>query len=277
MLRVQQKPKLQRRGESQPRLLLSLSSHEMASKPAPLNAVSRSFWFFALAIVVLSTQPAISGSYQGAGTKRMAERLEKIDRESNPLNNLYMNRDRAELFGKRLKDALAMPETPDKGAKVLELDSRYATELLLAGSSWDSIEEFTRLDAFVRASDVKFGDLTRGSLRHFLAIAYLRLGEQENCLTNHTTDSCLMPIRGDGIHKIQRGSRKAIEYLTEQLKEFPDDLKARWLLNLAYMTLGEYPAQVPAKWLIPPKTFESDYPMPRFYDVAADQIGRAHV
>src|SRR5881394_3235438 len=193
MLVEQQKPNLQRREESQPRMLLSLSSPETGSKPAPLNAVCRSFRFVAIAIVVvLSTHAALSGSYQGEGTKRMAERLEKIDRDSNPLNNLYMNRDRAELFGKQLKDALAMPDTPDKGTKVLELDSKYATELLLAGRSWESIEEFTRLDAFVRASDVKFGDLTRGSLRHFLAIAYLRLGEQENCLTNHTTDSCLM-------------------------------------------------------------------------------------
>src|SRR5438552_2815574 len=99
-------------------MLLSLSSHETASKPAPLNAVSRSFRFFAIAIaVVLTTHPAVSGSYQGAGTKRMAARLEKIDRESNPLNNLYMNRDRAELFGKQLKDALAMPDTLDKGTK----------------------------------------------------------------------------------------------------------------------------------------------------------------
>ena len=31
----------------------------------------------------------------------------------------------------------------------------------------------------------------------------------------------------------------------------PDDLRIRWLLNLAIMTLGEYPAQVPRDWLIP--------------------------
>ena len=200
----------------------------------------------------------------------MAERLEKIARESNPLNNLYLNRERAELFGRQLEQTLALPDSPDKGARVLELASKHATELLLAGSSWEAIEEFTRLDAFVRASDVKFGALTRSSLRHNLAIAYLRLGEQENCLTNHTIDSCLMPIRGEGIHKIQRGSRKASEFLTGQLNEFPDDLKARWLLNIASMTLGEYPEGVPSQWLVPPKAFESDYPLPRFYDVAGN-------
>src|ERR1051325_768311 len=47
----------------------------------------------------------------------------------------------------------------------------------------------------------------------------------------------------------------------------PDDLSARWLLNIAYMTLGEYPDKVPPKWLIPPKTFASDYDIKRFHDV----------
>ena len=103
---------------------------------------------------------------------------------------------------------LATPDSPDKGTKVLDVDSRYATELLLAGKSWEAIEEFTRLDAFTRTSGVNFGSQTRSSLRHFLAIAFLRLGEQENCLTNHTIDSCLMPIRDKGVHQIQRGSRK---------------------------------------------------------------------
>ncbi|PYK97288.1 MAG: hypothetical protein DME19_16840, partial [Verrucomicrobia bacterium] len=213
---------------------------------------------------------AVAAPYQAPGTKRMAERLEKITAQSNPRNNLYMNRERADLFGKELKQLLATPDSPDKGAKVLDLDSKYATELLLAGKSWEAIQEFTLLDAFIRTSSVNFSTHTRSSLRHYMAIAYLRLGEQENCLTNHTIDSCLMPIRGSGIHKIQRGSRKAAEMLTEQLNEFPDDLKARWLLNLAYMTLGEYPDKVPPKWLIPAKVFESDYQIPRFYDVAGN-------
>src|SRR5262249_10938413 len=154
--------------------------------------------------------------YQAPGTKKMAERLQKITEASDPTKNLYMNEKRAELFGEELNHLLALPDTSDKGAKVLDVASKYATELLLAGKSWEAIQEFTRLDAFIKASDVKFGNQTRSSLRHYLAIAYLRLAEQENCLTNHTTDSCLMPIQGNGIHKIQRGSRKAVEFLIEQ-------------------------------------------------------------
>ena len=45
-----------------------------------------------------------------------------------------------------------------------------------------------------------------------LAIAYLRLGEAENCLAHRNPKSCILPIRGGGIHREQTGARKAIEY-----------------------------------------------------------------
>jgi hypothetical protein len=67
----------------------------------------------------------------------------------------------------------------------------------------------------------------------------------------------------------QRGSRGAVETLTQLLQESPRDFRARWLLNLAGMTLGEHPAKVPAAWLIPPAVFESNYDVKRFPDVAA--------
>ncbi len=101
-------------------------------------------------------------------------------------------------------------------------------------------------------------------------MAYLRLGEQENCLLNHSAQSCILPIVGDGIHKLQRGSRKAIEILEEQLHRTPNDRKAAWLLNIAYMTVGEYPDKVPIGWRIPPEAFKSEYDIKHFSDVAGN-------
>ncbi len=102
------------------------------------------------------------------------------------------------------------------------------------------------------------------------ALAWLRLGEQENCLSNHSINSCLAPIQGDGVHKLPRGSQEAIKILREQLRTEPNDFKAGWLLNIAYMTLGEHPGQVPPQWLIPPKAFASDFDIKRFYDIAGN-------
>ena len=52
------------------------------------------------------------------------------------------------------------------------------------------------------------------------------------------------------------------------LEQNPDDLTARWLLNIAYMTLGEYPDQVPPQWLIEPSLFASEYDIGHFSDIA---------
>ena len=53
-------------------------------------------------------------------------------------------------------------------------------------------------------------------------------------------------------------------------KPYAQDLRARWLLNVAEMTVGDYPTNVPPQWLIPPRVFQSDFELKRFPDVAAD-------
>src|SRR6478609_1540401 len=83
-------------------------------------------------------------------------------------------------------------------------------------------------------------------VRRDLGIAYLRQGERSNCISNHAAESCLLPVRGFGIHRDAVGSSKAIELYLQLLKENPDDIESKWLLNLAYMTLGDYPAKVPS-------------------------------
>ena len=80
------------------------------------------------------------------------------------------------------------------------------------------------------------------------AVAYLRLGEEDNCLTNHNAESCRFPIAGAGIHKNRRGASAAVKMLEAILQEYPKDLTARWLLNISYMTLGDYPSKVPKRW-----------------------------
>src|ERR1700743_742151 len=84
-----------------------------------------------------------------------------------------------------------------------------------------------------------------------MAIAYMRLGERTNCMLNHNGSSCIFPIKGEGMHKIQNGSRKATEVYEKILKKDPNDLESRWLLNIAFMTLGGYPKAVPKEFLIP--------------------------
>ena len=103
-----------------------------------------------------------------------------------------------------------------------------------------------------------------------LGLAYLRLGENENCVNCNNGESCLLPIRGAGVHENQKGSRNAVRWFTKYLKNNPENVPGRWLLNIAYMTLGEYPDNVPQDFLIEPAEFETNVDFPRFPNIASD-------
>jgi hypothetical protein len=180
--------------------------------------------------------------------------------ETAGLKNPNANLARAELCRTQLAGSTNLAQTFG-----LRLD--MAIELLNGGKSEAARKELENVRRFL-ATNGQLSAPNASQLHTLIALACLRLGEQENCLSNHTTDSCLFPIRGGGVHRFERGSRGAIGELTAQLTEVPDDLTARWLLNIAYMTLGEYPDKVPPRWRIDPRRFESEYPLPRFREVA---------
>src|SRR5215471_2365837 len=74
-----------------------------------------------------------------------------------------------------------------------------------------------------------------------IGVAYMKLGEVQNCRLNHNAQTCIIPISLQGQHKLTTGSEKAIEYFNNYLATDPTNLEVRWLLNIAYMTLGKYP------------------------------------
>lgn len=114
----------------------------------------------------------------------------------------------------------------------------------------------------------------RSDVLYWLGVANLRLAETENCCAQNTPDSCIIPIQGSGIHSRPEGSRKAIAYLTEVLqltsRNSETNVRARWLLNIAYMTLGEYPTGVPFAYRVDPDYFKSKVTFPRFKNVSKE-------
>ena len=106
-----------------------------------------------------------------------------------------------------------------------------------------------------------------------LGVAYLHKSGIDNGLQRAPGDLCLLrpkQSRGaSGQSYAKTGdSEKAIAHFLSFLKQRPDDLEVRWLLNLAYMTVGTYPERVPQAYLIPPSTFASSDDVGRFRDVA---------
>jgi hypothetical protein len=108
------------------------------------------------------------------------------------------------------------------------------------------------------------------TLIYFQGVTALRRGEYDNCIMCRGESSCIFPISPTAVHTNPFGSRRAIEHFTEYLGRFPDDLAAHWLLNLAHMTLGEYPDNVDSRFRLEFDRFlHSEYDIGKFRDVGA--------
>jgi len=198
----------------------------------------------------------------GPGTARMVARLQELLRQANPHDSAYLNVRMAEQL------RAAIPLATNMGT-LAQLRVELAQQLVRAGNTKEGLKTFNELPGFLAANQVRVSPRNRFLLELERGVAYLRLGEVENCQLNHTSDSCIFPIQKGGVHQLQSGSRSAMGIFQNLLRQKTNDLGARWLFNIAAMTVGDYPDQVPPELLIPPGVFASDYPMPRFPDVAA--------
>jgi hypothetical protein len=212
--------------------------------------------FSACLVATAAPQVETNAFYQAPGTKRMAERLQQWHREfgdRQPLEN------RAKL--KQLQQDL--PQTRDVMQRIT-IQYEIANEQLNLGQPEAALTTFTNLHRDAREARVRLSPNDRRDMRLLEGLAYLRLGEVENCVHHHNPDSCLLPIRGSGQHTKRRGAESAEAIFLELARQKTNDLGARWLLNIASMTLGKYPAGVPEALRIPPSIFESETAFPKF-------------
>ena len=259
---------------------------------AVLGAVLAAFW----AVSSVSAQDAApSGARPGppsAGHQRMLALLQQLADET-PATNSYLGEGLAPQFREGLS---ALPAT-DVGTNRWRLMVQLAEEELRLGNEDEAIRLFTGARDMVPDVDANRTILDYNTYR--LGVAYMRLAETQNCALHPNAEACILPLRGRGIHSLQTPSRQAIAAFTDVLenmegavsKDLPAGasgrsrtadvsprtslneaarqfLAARWLLNIAYMTVGGYPDQVPEQYLLPPETFESADTIPRFANIA---------
>ncbi len=144
--------------------------------------------------------------------------------------------------------------------------NKKANALLQLGEEQKAIDIYQDL-----LNKIPYGNLDqRQSVMKDMANAYFRLGERTNCIHNHNAESCIYPISNGGIHHDKTGSEKAIEMYKAILANDPGDLESKWLLNIAYMTTGGYPQQVPPQFLLKIKNDDSMHLVKPFRDVAAN-------
>jgi hypothetical protein len=109
----------------------------------------------------------------------------------------------------------------------------------------------------------------RLQLNEALGVTHLHKAEQDNGLYTGSSEMDLLPPK-PGLHFTRTADvTAAIRYFTTYLAEEPDEYEVRWLLNIAHMYAGTYPAGVPKAQLIPPGAFASPEDVGRFADAAA--------
>ena len=121
---------------------------------------------------------------------------------------------------------------------------------LRLGENEAAVGHYEEARALVPALGDKLGAAEIDKVDFDTAIAWLRLGETQNCVARHTSESCILPIGPGGVHVDQEGSRRSIALLEALLERNPTHFGARWILNIAHMTVGTYPEGVPER--LPP-------------------------
>ena len=152
----------------------------------------------------LAQAPGVRGAAAGEdaadpATREMAALLRERAAAVNPeALSLIVNDKRAEL----LNGLLARPMPV---AERLPLRGRAVVELAQAGRPRDALRALEALEQDARESDPGNWQRYRAGARLVEAMAYMRLGEDENCHAAPNRDACLLPIRAAGVHGAARG------------------------------------------------------------------------
>ena len=209
-----------------------------------------------IGIVLLCTFGLIAHRHAGPPShQQMIQLLSQLRKRNTSMANPF-NPESKLAYG----DSLL--KIPGNGEDLFTLAGKAAL-LLKAGQEQKSVDIYENL---IKRMDFS----TVNEMLPDMGIAYMRLGERSNCMLNHTGSSCIFPIKDAGVHRIKTGSSNAIEVYQTILRSNPGDLSSRWLLNIAYMTLGTYPKSVPKEFLIPNLDSDTGFKVKPFIDMAAD-------
>ncbi len=210
----------------------------------------------------INTSSIVQDTEKPSETEVMVKELQALVTNGNPYDYYHWN--------SKIADALMLQMGQGTPQEQIDNWFEYCKQTLNAGNSTNCIE---RLESYLSKANLPYPEiLTENTQPIFevLALAYLRKGEQENCQHNHTPYSCILPMQAGGVHQLKTGSEKAIELYSMLYDRFPQE-KYRWLINVAYMTLGEHPQKVPAKYLITFPNWELEQQsFPAFKEIAME-------
>jgi hypothetical protein len=198
---------------------------------------------------------------RAASTKKMAALLAEIYQDQDWKTDPNKPAERVAYYRQLLRQ-------PNDKAKEVQARFDLAQYLLQAGDSAGAVDEVVKLRGILAKEGIRLKPDFDRQVTELQALASLRMGEQRNCLANHNAQSCIYPLRGDGLHKDRQGAEAAAVLWSGLMRDGRGTLIDKWLLNIAWSTLGGPPKDAPKDWIIPESILASDYDIGRFQDVA---------
>ena len=124
------------------------------------------------ALLGCGEEPAPAHRPPAESTRRMADRLQQVARNTVPEENIFQNEQRVEHYRAKLAQAQKLT---DRVPLMLEV----ATEYLLAGHPEQALEQFDQVSEELAAQGSKLSPEVQRRIRERKALCYVRLGEQE--------------------------------------------------------------------------------------------------
>ena len=192
--------------------------------------------------------------------QEMVKELRSIALDTSNIEVWHLNKLRAQATDR------IIAQTNDAG-QFISLSFKSGIEWLNAGDYSAAINRLEAIFALIKKHNISIPDDAYYTIKEVLGMCYLRKAEIENCVQHHNEYSCLIPIHPDGQHVLKEGSQKALEIFRDLLNTKNPKWQTKWLYNIAHMTLGGYPAEVEAPFLIDESIFSSELSFPRFRDI----------
>ena len=209
-----------------------------------------------------------------AGTREMAARLIALADSADPLLDEQLNT-------ARLRHITNLAPTAD-GAQMLVRAANAARELLHAGHTRPALEQLLFVDRTLEGIPAEPFPGLRRSIEELIGVAFLRLGAELACpaggpaagsveatLERSPCWPAVPPAAPAAVSDSARAAlNAAVGWHLSLLRLRPDDLRARWLLNLAAMTAGSWPDSVPPPYRLTAAEVGGSGEFPAFEDVA---------
>jgi len=214
----------------------------------------------------LTVALAVAGSVRGADDP--AADLQPICQEIRQSFDPFYGRARADEVRRQLAAGSADSQQEATLRGVL------GRELLKLGEIAESIALLERALELARQSGMPENAIT--DLEVHFGLAHLQAGEDQNCVLAHSGASCILPFRPEAVHRQREHARRAGDLFLGIVRRHPGAVQSVWLLNLARMASGDYPAGVPEPLRLPDGALESTVAFPTWID-RAPELGTAAV